>query len=103
MTEKEKNMYQVMGTITESAAPLVFKGALVTRSLHRVQNKTISVNKSEQEMMFGSHRLAMYARVLSDNFVPEYKELCKLEGKLMIDHVSGIPGAKEELERYICK
>jgi len=31
MTEKEKIMYQVMGNITESAAPLVFKGALVTK------------------------------------------------------------------------
>ena len=31
MTEKEKLMYQIMGRISESDAPIVFKGAMVTK------------------------------------------------------------------------
>jgi len=31
MTEKEKLMYQIMGEITKSGAPIVFKGAMVTK------------------------------------------------------------------------
>jgi hypothetical protein len=31
MTEHEKLMYQVLGKISESNAPIVFKGALITK------------------------------------------------------------------------
>ena len=31
MTDKEKTMYQIMGIISESDAPIVFKGAMVTK------------------------------------------------------------------------
>ena len=31
MTDKEKTMYQILGTICETDAPIVFKGALITK------------------------------------------------------------------------
>ena len=50
MTDRENIMYQILGKISETDAPIVFKGALITKLILEVIAVTKYNNKIEQSI-----------------------------------------------------
>lgn len=55
-------------------------------------------NRELRPRVYGPFRIASYVEFLVNEYFPLHDELCYEEGRAMKDYVTGVEGAKEELE-----